>query len=53
MPVIRDHKRTQAEIMAIALKKSIEFDVSYYQQTADAIARQLITSATISFEATV
>lgn len=52
MPIVRDYKRTQAEIMAIALKKSIEFAVSYYQSTADAIARQLITSAALSYEAT-
>lgn len=53
MPVIRDHKRTQPEIMAIALKKSIEFTASYYQSAADAIARQLILSAVLTYEATV
>ena len=53
MPVIRDHKRTQPEIMAIALKKSIKFTASYYQSAADAIARQLILSAVLTYEATV
>ncbi len=52
-PVIQDHKRTQPEIMAIALKKSIEFTASYYQSAADAIARQLILSAALTYEATV
>jgi len=44
-PVIRDEKRTQAEIAAIAMKKTIEFDASYYQGTADAFARRYILSA--------
>lgn len=46
MPIIRDRKRTQSEIGAIAIKKYIEFDINYYQKRAQAIARQLITSAT-------
>lgn len=45
MPVVRDEKRTQAELQAIAMKKTIEFDVSYYQTRANTVARQLITSA--------
>lgn len=48
LPVIRDEKRTQPEIMAIAQKKVFEFDVSYYMEAADVIARRLITSATMS-----
>lgn len=47
-PVIRDEKRTQAEIAAIAMKKTIEFDASYYQGTADAFARRYILSAGIT-----
>lgn len=43
--VIRDEKRGQAEIQAIAMKKTLEFDVSYYQAAADAIARRLILEA--------
>ena len=44
-PVVRDEKRTQAELQAIAQKKVIEFEVSYYQTTARNVALQLITSA--------
>lgn len=44
-PVPRDEKRTQSELSTIAMKKVIEFEVSYYQATARAIARQAIKSA--------
>ena len=44
VPTIRDEKREQSELVAIAQKKTIEFEVSYYQQTARNVARQLITS---------
>lgn len=47
-PVIKDDKRTQAEIAAIAMKKRIEFHASYYQGTADAIARRYIRSAVMT-----
>lgn len=49
-PVLNDAKRTQAEIAAIAMKKTLEFDCSYYQSTADAVAQRLITSATMAIE---
>jgi hypothetical protein len=45
MPVVRDEHRTQAELQAKAMKKSIEFDISYYQRRANSVARQLILSA--------
>ena len=44
-PAIRDEKRTQPEITAIAMKKTIEIHASYYQGTADAFARRYILSA--------
>jgi len=47
-PAIRDEKRTQVEIAAIAMKKSIEIQASYYQGTADAIQRRLILSAAVT-----
>lgn len=47
-PAIQDEKRTQSEISALAMKKTIEIDASYYQGTADAIARRLILSAALS-----
>jgi hypothetical protein len=48
-PIIRDEKRPQTEISAIAQKKSIEFEVSYYQQRARELARQLILEAIPTF----
>ena len=50
MPVISDDKRPQAEIMGIAMKKSIDFEVSYLQERAANVARQLITKATMALE---
>ncbi len=47
-PAIHDEKRTQSEISAIAMKKTIIIQASYYQSTADAIAKRLIVSANIS-----
>ena len=46
--VMRDEKRTQVEIAALAMKKTLTFQASYYQGTADAIARRLILSAHIT-----
>lgn len=44
-PSIRDEKRTQREIFAIAQKKCIDLDVSYYQGSADVVARRYILQA--------
>ncbi len=49
LPSIRDEKRVQTEITAIAMKKTLRFGASYYQSAADTIARRLITSATVNF----
>ena len=49
IPVIRDEKRTQSEISILAMKKSIEFEVNYYQSRAQNIARQLILSVIPTF----
>lgn len=48
-PAFQDEKRTQSEISAIAMKKTLTFQASYYQQTADAFARRLILSSTVSY----
>jgi len=40
--VIRDAKRTQAEISTLAMKKTIHVSANYYQGAADAIAYRLI-----------
>lgn len=47
-PAIRDEKRTQSEIMAVAMKKTIEIQASYYLGTADALARRYILSASVT-----
>ncbi|QGZ66360.1 hypothetical protein [Paraburkholderia acidisoli] len=47
-PVPRDEKRTQVEISALAMKKTIQIVAWYYQAAADAIARRLILSAGFS-----
>jgi len=47
-PAIWDEKRTQSEIAALAMKKTIVIEASYYQTCADALARKLITSALVS-----
>jgi len=47
-PAVRDAKRTQVEIAALAMKKTINISASYYQGTADAIARRFILSADIT-----
>lgn len=47
MPIIQDEKVTQSEFGIIAMKKSITFDVSYYQSRVQDIARQLILHAFI------
>lgn len=44
-PAVQDAKRTQAEISALAMKKTMLFHASYYQGTADALARRYILSA--------
>lgn len=47
-PVIRDEKRTQREIMAIAQKKTITLSVSYYQGAANVAARRMIVQAFVT-----
>ena len=48
MPVIQDEKLPQSEFSIIAMKKSILFEVSYFQTTVNDLARQLILSAFIN-----
>lgn len=44
MPIMRDGKRTQSELNVIAMKKTFDVEVSYYQTRINTLARQLITS---------
>lgn len=46
MPIVRDEKKTQPELGIIAMKKSIEFEVSYVQARIRDLARALIEEAT-------
>lgn len=48
MPAIKDAKRIQPEITAIAQKKIIDIVASYNRAAADSVARRLILSASIS-----
>ena len=51
MPVIQDEKMIQSELGILAQKKTITFEVSYYQTTVNNIARKLIEHAFISLTA--
>jgi hypothetical protein len=46
MPIVRDEKRTQAEMGIIGMKKSMEIEVSYYQSRVNTVTQQLIASTT-------
>ena len=50
MPVTRDERQPQSEINAIAMKKTIEFQINYYQTRARNVARQLIESCIVDYE---
>lgn len=49
-PAIQDEKRLQSEIAAVAMKKTITIHADYNQGAADMIVRQLILSASVSFQ---
>jgi hypothetical protein len=51
MPIIQDEKLTQSEFGIIAMKKTITFKVSYYQNTVNDVAQKLIKEAFISVNA--
>lgn len=50
IPSIRDEKRNQTELFALAQKKTLDFDVSYLQQAMRNIAQQLLSTVIPSFE---
>lgn len=50
MPIVQDEKRTQSELNILAMKKTIEFEVSYYQTSIRQAVRQLLTSTIIDYE---
>jgi len=47
-PVVTDDKRAQVEISALAQKKSITFQVNYYQTRLEAIVQKYILSAFVA-----
>lgn len=49
LPTIQDEKMTQTELGIIAMKKTVVFDISYYQQNIRDVAIQYIRSAFITF----
>lgn len=49
VPIPRDEKRLQNEMSVLAIKKTIEYEVSYYQTRMNDVARQLIESALVAF----
>lgn len=49
MPIVKDEKRTQSEIAALAMKKTIDYDVSYLQTRVRDIARQLILDVIVQY----
>lgn len=49
-PALKDEKRTQPELGTIAMKKTVDFEVSYYQQRINDVARQTILSAIPSYD---
>jgi hypothetical protein len=49
MPVMRDEKRPQPELQAIAMKKTIEYQVSYTQARVRNVARQQIEKCVTTY----
>jgi hypothetical protein len=52
MPIIQDEKIAQPEFGIIAMKKTITFKVSYYQNTVNDVALKYIQSAFCSLTPT-
>lgn len=53
LPIPRDEKRRQVELNALAQRKTIKFQVNYYQNRVNDVARQLIHSVIPTFTAKV
>lgn len=49
MPIVQDEKRTQAELGILAMKKVINFEVSYRQKRINDLVRQLIEHVTVAY----
>lgn len=49
MPIVQDEKRTQAELGILAMKKVINFEVSYLQTRINDLVRQLLEHVTVAY----
>lgn len=49
-PILRDEKRTQDELFVIGMKKSLEFEINYYQARVRNMARQYIQRVIPSYD---
>lgn len=49
IPVVQDDKRTQNEFNILAMRKTAEFQINYYQTSLRDVARQLILEAIPSY----
>jgi hypothetical protein len=47
LPIPRDAKRTQEELLTIAMKKTIEYEISYNQTSVRALAQKLIETVVV------
>ncbi|MDS1913335.1 MULTISPECIES: hypothetical protein [Enterobacter] len=50
IPVVTDAKSNQVEINALAKKKTVDFEVNYYQATTRDISQQLIKEVIFNYE---
>lgn len=50
MPIVRDGKRTQPELLVIAMQKFIDFEISYNQATTRNVARQYLEKCIIDYQ---
>lgn len=49
IPVVRDERVPQSELSILAQKKTVDFEVNYYQATVRNLSRQLIVAAFLSY----
>ena len=49
IPTMRDEKRIQSDIQSVAMKKTIEFDVSYYQSRINDVAQKMVADCIVQF----
>lgn len=50
IPTVRDEKRTQAELAAIAMKKTLDFEISYLQTRVRQVAKQMLKQVFVTYD---